>query len=96
MKGDDAGGMAGLWEIWRDPYTGQDQESCTILTTRANALVLPLHDRMPVLLSGMTIPIWLDAVAGKRLPDGFFEPLDARRMKAVPPFEDGTLELNLR
>src|SRR5262245_50704548 len=40
--------FAGLWEHWR--RAGQTIDSCTILTTDANELVQPLHDRMPVIL----------------------------------------------
>jgi putative SOS response-associated peptidase YedK len=52
--------FAGLWETW----TGPDQvpvRSCTILTTRPNALVEPVHDRMPVILSPNTYADWLSA-----------------------------------
>ena len=41
-------GFAGLWERWDGQ--GQTILSCTILTTAANALVAPIHDRMPVIL----------------------------------------------
>ena len=41
--------FAGLWERWQAP---EDEiiESCTILTTDANDLTQPIHDRMPVIL----------------------------------------------
>jgi putative SOS response-associated peptidase YedK len=40
--------FAGLWEAWAK---GEEPvESCTILTTEANDLMRPLHDRMPVIL----------------------------------------------
>ena len=42
--------FAGLWETWKSAE-GEVVESCTILTTAANRLVAPLHDRMPVILS---------------------------------------------
>ncbi len=52
--------LAGLWELWRGP--GADLvESCTILTTAANALVQPIHDRMPVIIDPNHIDLWLDA-----------------------------------
>jgi putative SOS response-associated peptidase YedK len=53
--------MAGLWAPWRDPASGQWLLSCAVVTTRANATVAELHDRMPVLLSAAEWPIWLDS-----------------------------------
>jgi putative SOS response-associated peptidase YedK len=52
--------FAGLWETWRDPQ-GELIESCTILTTDANEVVLPIHDRMPVILKREDYPLWLDS-----------------------------------
>ena len=39
--------FAGLWERWEKAPDGVPVESCTIVTTAANALVAKLHDRMP-------------------------------------------------
>src|SRR4029077_6604894 len=50
--------FAGLWERW--PKGAEPVESCTILTTSANALVQPYHDRMPVILSSNDYNAWLD------------------------------------
>ena len=54
--------MAGLWERWRDPAApdGPTLESCTIIVTDANALIAPLHDRMPVILPDAAHADWLD------------------------------------
>jgi putative SOS response-associated peptidase YedK len=55
--------MAGVWEVWRDPDGPADGElvrTCTIVTTRANAVVAPIHDRMPVLLERDQWATWLD------------------------------------
>jgi putative SOS response-associated peptidase YedK len=49
--------FAGLWESW------QGQDTCTILTTTANPLVAPLHDRMPVILDPEDYSRWLDSAA---------------------------------
>lgn len=51
--------FAGLWESWRSP-DDEEIDSCTILTTEANDLLRPIHDRMPVILDSQAYDIWLD------------------------------------
>lgn len=51
--------MAGLWESWRGP-DGQELLTFAILTTLANDLVRPVHDRMPVILAPDDEAPWLD------------------------------------
>jgi putative SOS response-associated peptidase YedK len=53
-------GFAGLWESWTDKSTREVIESCTIITTNANEFLLPLHDRMPVILDPDDFQPWLD------------------------------------
>lgn len=50
--------FAGLWDFWQDG--AQIIESCTILTTAANEMVQPFHDRMPVILPAGAYHAWLD------------------------------------
>lgn len=54
--------MAGLWERWQDPERPDQPalESCTIIVTEANALIAPLHERMPVILPDGAHETWLD------------------------------------
>lgn len=54
--------FAGLWESWRGPDRSSvtSLESCTILTTTANEVCSPLHDRMPVIVDPADYEIWLD------------------------------------
>ena len=52
-------GMAGLWETWKTP-SGEPLHSCTIITTSANSLMEPIHDRMPVILTQEAETAWLD------------------------------------
>lgn len=51
--------FAGLWERW-EKGEGEPIESCTILTTEANELMRPFHDRMPVILERENYDRWLD------------------------------------
>ena len=59
--------FAGLWEIWHDRALGDDAprvRSCVIITTEANALLAPVHERMPVVLPESAWNEWLDAGNG--------------------------------
>ncbi|MCB1282704.1 MAG: SOS response-associated peptidase, partial [Salinibacterium sp.] len=51
--------FAGLYEIWKHGG-GEPVRSCTIITTPANATLRALHDRMPVILEGADLDLWLD------------------------------------
>jgi putative SOS response-associated peptidase YedK len=53
-------GFAGLWEEWLDKQTGELLETCTIITTAANAVLKPIHDRMPVILKTDDYDEWLN------------------------------------
>jgi putative SOS response-associated peptidase YedK len=56
--------FAGVWEIWHDPNDSDPDaprvRSCAIITTDANELVQPVHDRMPVALPETAWDTWLD------------------------------------
>jgi putative SOS response-associated peptidase YedK len=52
--------FAGLWETWSGSGGGPAIESCTIVTTAANATLRELHDRMPVVLAPGDYSLWLD------------------------------------
>jgi len=49
-----------MWEEWTDKATGEVLESCTLLTTDANADVRPVHHRMPVIVPPEAFDLWLD------------------------------------
>jgi putative SOS response-associated peptidase YedK len=59
MKSREPFSFAGLWESWTAP-DGEEIKSCTIITTEANELLKPIHDRMPVILAKDAEAIWLD------------------------------------
>ncbi|MCC7353120.1 MAG: SOS response-associated peptidase, partial [Anaerolineae bacterium] len=76
--------IAGLWEHWQGPE-GEVIESCTLLTTEANEMMRPLHDRMPVILDPKDYDLWLDPGVQKReilLP--LFRPYASEAMIAYP------------
>jgi len=50
--------LAGLWESWRSP-AGETLRSFTIVTTTANELCAPIHNRMPAILPPPAWPAWL-------------------------------------
>jgi len=54
--------IAAIWERWRDPAHPEVGivETCCLLTTSANQLCTPVHDRMPVLLDAAGVAQWLD------------------------------------
>lgn len=76
--------MAGLWERWRDEHD-QVLDSCTIITTRANALVAPIHDRMPVILPPETWDAWLARNTAELAPlRALLVPPPAEILEALP------------
>lgn len=74
MKSSQLFALAGLYEEWTAP-DGSPLRSCTILTTEANDLVRPVHERMPVLIRKSGYGIWLDKhVHSERDLKPFFQP----------------------
>ena len=76
--------FAGLWERWKNP-NGEWIRSCTILTTAANALTAPVHDRMPVILNPNDYDFWLDPGMNDTtaLAD-LLKPFTAEAMRSYP------------
>jgi putative SOS response-associated peptidase YedK len=53
-------GLVLLGALFQRPRPGEDPHPrFTVLTTRPNALVAPIHDRMPVLIPGGALDRWL-------------------------------------
>ncbi|BAZ54242.1 hypothetical protein NIES4103_69270 (plasmid) [Nostoc sp. NIES-4103] len=77
-------GFAGLWSKWRSPAQ-EEIVSCTILTTAANELLQPIHDRMPVIISRQDYNLWLDTQV--QTPEALQQlllPYAAEAMRAYP------------
>lgn len=54
--------FAGLWETWLGA-DGSEIDTMAILTTAANADMVTIHDRMPVILPRSTFAAWLDCAS---------------------------------
>jgi putative SOS response-associated peptidase YedK len=54
-------GLAGVWENWQDPASGERVESFAIITTAANSLIAPIHRRMPAIVDAAHFDVWLSA-----------------------------------
>ncbi len=76
--------FAGLAEHWTNP-AGTDLETCSIITTTANSLMQPIHNRMPVIVDPAEYEQWLDP--SQQDPDALVSLLKqfpAEQMQAVP------------
>jgi putative SOS response-associated peptidase YedK len=51
--------MAGLFEAWRSAPEAPWLLTCCVITCEANALMTPIHERMPVLLARRDWATWL-------------------------------------
>jgi putative SOS response-associated peptidase YedK len=84
MADDSLFAFAGLWECWSDP-SGEILETCTILTTKPNALIADVHDRMPVILKPDHYDLWLDPnIKSPGLVADCLKPFDPAWMKKYP------------
>lgn len=78
--------LAGLWDRWAGPGA-EPFESFAVLTTTPNAVVAPLHDRMPVLLPAVALEEWLDVATPPARVAALLAPCPAAllRARAVHP-----------
>jgi putative SOS response-associated peptidase YedK len=76
--------IAAIWEHWQGA-DGSEFETCALLTTSANELMRPLHERMPVLLEPEDYGLWLDtAVQKSDQIQHLLRPCPADLMRAYP------------
>jgi putative SOS response-associated peptidase YedK len=74
--------FAGLWDKWRRNET--TIKSCAIITTDANDLLTPIHDRMPVILSEEAYDLWLDSRVSPAELKKLLEPFPSEEMESWP------------
>ena len=73
--------FAGLWDAWRDPATGDWLQSFAIITTDANEVMAPVHNRMPVILEPRDYDRWLSRAPGHQPPIDLLRPIDDTRLR---------------
>jgi len=61
MKDGSPFGLAGLWENWKNPTTGEWERTFAIITVPSNELVAQIHNRMPAILEPRGFDRWLSA-----------------------------------
>ena len=85
LKGGGLLAFAGLFDTLHDRATGEVVRSCAIVTTGPNALMEPIHDRMPVILDAEAEALWLDPATDDpvRLVS-LLRPYPAEEMEAYP------------
>src|SRR5689334_3460255 len=74
----------GLWDCWIDRDTGTNLYTFTIITTRANALLRPIHDRMPVMYDREMGRQWLEQPFGndEMMLSLVLQPVQSERLEA--------------
>jgi putative SOS response-associated peptidase YedK len=76
--------FAGLWERWKNP-NGDWIKTCAILTTKANSITSPIHDRMPVILKPDDYDLWLDpGMVDTAAASDLLKPFDVGSMRCYP------------
>jgi len=83
LRGGELFGFAGLWSP-ADPRTDAPP-TCAIITTTANDLLAPIHDRMPVILRPADEARWLDpSLTNPASVLSCLQPLPAEQLEAYP------------
>lgn len=85
LRGGAGMALAGLWEGWKDPASGEWLRTFTLVTCAANPVMAELHARMPVILHSADIPRYLGDPDPRDLLVPY--PADAMAHHAVDPAE---------
>ncbi len=82
LKSGEPIGLGGVWESWRAP-NGEIVRTCCLITTGPNDIMLPVHDRMPVIVAPSDYTTWLTGEPGDALDLVKPYPTDAMQAWAV-------------
>lgn len=75
LKNNSVFSLAGIYSLW-ESETGDYLPTFSIITTTANEIVKPVHDRMPVIISRQSESIWLDPNSSLTQLLKLFKPYD--------------------
>ncbi len=73
--------FAGLWDEWKNA-SGKTIQTFSIITTSANEIMKPIHQRMPVILHPEFESVWLDK-----------DTQSSDLLELLRPFDDDKMEL---
>ena len=62
MKDGSPFAIAGIWEGWKHPETGEIIRTFAVITIEANELVAEIHNRMPVIIAPENYDRWLSPI----------------------------------
>ena len=65
--------LAGLWK-WQQRPEGTVSQVFVFLTTSANGLMAPIHNRMPVVLAEAQLDTWMNPATSEALARSFLLP----------------------
>lgn len=72
--------FAGLWDAWKDA-DGNWLQSFAIITTEANEIMQPIHNRMPVIVAQRDWEEWLSRDDSRPPPEHLLRPFDSEKMR---------------
>ena len=75
--------LAGIWDHWEGKQ-GEVIESVAIITTSANELMQPIHDRMPVILEEEDVAEWIAPETKLEKALAMLKPCSSARMVVYP------------
>jgi putative SOS response-associated peptidase YedK len=75
--------FAGLYDEWNDAE-GKPLKTYTIITTRANDIMAPVHHRMPVILRQDHEAVWLSSDTKPQILASLLQPLPSQLFEAYP------------
>lgn len=76
--------IAALWESWQSADGVETIQSCCLITTYANEILSPIHDRMPVILGKKAQALWLNPKTSAGEASNLLTPFDGSELEFFP------------